>query len=104
MGKTVLKALSLLFAVGVLTLLTIQSGLSGCGPSNQPAQRQQVSSPAPAAAPAPAPAAAKPVMLPAMDSRYMGASKAAPVFVPEPAPAAQNAAPQQQAAPPRPQK
>ncbi|HEY8040076.1 MAG TPA: hypothetical protein VIF15_09800 [Polyangiaceae bacterium] len=82
------RALSLTVALGVLTLLVVRAGLTGCAPRETavPDNAAQAQAPAPPPAPpsptAPATTAAAPtVAVPAVPT-YLPASKAGPVFYP----------------------
>ncbi len=92
MKKTVLRALSLIFAVGVLAAVVGRAGwgAAGCRPASH-AEPQAAAPTSPTTAVAdPAPAPAPP------PERYFPATKAAPVFYPYDTPPSQKS---QQAAP-----
>jgi len=91
--RTVLRALSLVFAVGVVAMLTSNASREDSGCSARSNGNSQVGSPQsvkpisppsvqpiPTPPPAPEPVAPEPEL----SNRFMGASKAAPVFIPPP--------------------
>ena len=100
--RTVLRALSLVFAVGVVAMLTSNASRedSGCSAQSngkpQAGSSPQVVKPSalPSVQPTPPPAPAPEPVVPGPEpsNRFMGASKAAPVFIPPP-PAAKTPAP-----------
>ena len=93
--RTVLRALSLVFAVGVVAMLTSNASREDSGCSAQSNGKSQAGSPQavkptpppsvqPAPPPAPPPALEPVAPEPKIPIRFMGASKAAPVFIPPP--------------------
>ncbi len=91
--RTVLRALSLVFAVGVVAMLTSNASRedSGCSTKqsdgkSQSAPPQSVKpSPPPTVQPAPPPPPPAPASPePEIPNRFMGASKSAAVFLPSP--------------------
>jgi hypothetical protein len=86
MRRSIPRVAVVLFAVGVLSTLTIHAGLTACAPKAEPpAQAPQAAvAPPQAAANAQAPSAPAPAASDESDDdwRYMGATKAAPVFHP----------------------
>lgn len=90
--RTVLRALSLVFAVGVVAMLTSNASREDSGCSAQSNGKSQAGSPQavtpsapPSVQPAPPPPAPEPVAPePEIPNRFMGASKAAAVFIPPP--------------------
>ena len=96
--RTVLRALSLVFAVGVVAMLTSNASREDSGCSAQSNGRPQAGSPQavkPSAPPSvqPTPPPPEPIAPePEIPNRFMGASKAAAVFIP-PLPAKKTPAP-----------